>query len=49
MKDNDLRNQCCQDIRLWFENIMKYKVSSIIESPITGPKGNVEYLIYATK
>ena len=49
VKDNDLRNQCCQDIRLWFENIMKYKVSSIIESPITGPKGNVEYLLFARK
>ena len=49
VKDDDLRNQCCQDIRLWFENIMKCNVSSIIESPITGPKGNVEYLIYASK
>ena len=38
-----------QDIRLWFENIMKCNVSSIIESPITGPKGNVEYLICASK
>jgi predicted rRNA methylase YqxC with S4 and FtsJ domains len=28
---------------------MKCKVNSIIESPITGPKGNVEYLIYANK
>ena len=49
VKDIDLRNQCCQEIRLWFENDMKCKVNSIIESPITGPKGNVEYLIYANK
>ena len=49
VKDEDLRNKCCEEIRLWFESTMKWKVNNIIESPITGPKGNIEYLIYANK
>ena len=49
VKDEELRKKCCEEIRLWFENIMKWNVNSIIESPIRGPKGNVEYLIYANK
>ncbi len=49
VKDEELRNKCCEEIRLWFESTMKWKVNNIIESPITGPKGNIEYLIYANK
>ena len=49
VKDEELRKKCCEEIRLWLENIMKWNVNSIIESPIRGPKGNVEYLIYANK
>ena len=28
---------------------IRWKVIQIIKSPITGPKGNVEYLLYASK
>ena len=31
------------------ENKMYWKVNQIIESPIKGAKGNIEYLMYASK
>ncbi len=49
VKDEELRNKCCEEIRLWLEITMKWNVHSIIESPIRGAKGNIEYLIYANK
>lgn len=47
VRDKELRESCCKDIKLWLENSMNWKVTGIIESPIKGPKGNIEYLIYA--
>ena len=47
VRDKKLRVSCCKDIKLWLENSMNWKVTDIIESPIKGPKGNIEYLIYA--
>ena len=49
VKDEELRQQVCQNISLWIESKMKWRVNQIIESPIKGTKGNVEYLIYASK
>ena len=49
VKDEKLRSSVCENIRLWIEDKMSWKVIQIIKSPITGPKGNVEYLLYASK
>ena len=49
VKDEKLRSSVCENIRLWIEDNMNWKVIQIIKSPITGPKGNVEYLLYASK
>ena len=49
VKDEKLRSSVCENIRLWIEDKMNWKVIQIIKSPITGPKGNVEYLLYASK
>ncbi|MFP6779845.1 MAG: TlyA family RNA methyltransferase [Alphaproteobacteria bacterium] len=49
VKDEQLRNQVCLNISSWMENKMCWKVNQIIESPIKGAKGNIEYLIYASK
>ena len=49
VKDEELRQQVCRNISLWIEHQIKWKVHQIIESPIKGPKGNIEYLIYASK
>ena len=49
VKDPDIRERCCKDIKQWFENFIGFKVLKIIESPIKGPKGNIEYLIHIKK
>ena len=45
IKDILIHQRICNEISEWFENINGSKVLSIIESPIKGPKGNVEFLI----
>tara|TARA_B100000686_G_C16805270_1_gene989601 strand:+ start:10139 stop:10879 length:741 start_codon:yes stop_codon:yes gene_type:complete len=49
VKDESVRKECCKDIRFWFQNYLGFKVSNLLESPIKGPKGNIEYLIHACK
>ncbi len=44
--DQIIHQQVCDDIKNWFINKLDAKVVGIINSPITGPKGNVEFLIY---
>ena len=45
----DIHNRICQDYREWFSSACKMKVEGIIQSPIKGPKGNIEFLVYAKK
>jgi 23S rRNA (cytidine1920-2'-O)/16S rRNA (cytidine1409-2'-O)-methyltransferase len=45
IKDFLIHQRICNEISEWFENINGSQVLSIIESPIKGPKGNVEFLI----
>ena len=47
--DEGLRNKVCDNIILWVQDKMRWKVNEIIQSPIKGPKGNIEYLIHASK
>ena len=37
------------DIRAFFENEIDLSIKGIIESPVLGPKGNKEFLIYGQK
>ena len=46
--DAVLRDGVCNDIRHWWQ-AQGWQVDDIIESPITGPQGNIEYLIGARK
>ncbi len=46
VKDQSIHNKICEDIKSWFIDICKANVIGITTSPITGPKGNVEFLIY---
>lgn len=48
VRDAALHQQCCDDIADWVAS-EGWKVIGITQSPITGPKGNVEFLIYAQK
>ena len=45
VKDFLIHQRICNEISEWFENIGYCKVLSIEESPIKGPKGNIEFLI----
>lgn len=45
VKDEALRKSAIEKIKEWTEN-NNYKVERVIESPIKGTMGNVEYLLY---
>ena len=47
VKDSEVHLRICNEIQKWFENECNCEVLKIIESPITGPKGNKEFLITA--
>ncbi len=47
--DSEIHARICEDFREWFSSKCKMEVQGIIPSPIKGPKGNVEFLIYAKK
>ena len=48
VRDPDVHNAVCEKVRGWLED-QGWSVIGLIESPITGPKGNVEFLIAAQK
>ena len=48
IRDSALHQKVCDDISAWVSGL-GWKVVGIATSPITGPKGNVEFLLYATK
>ena len=45
VRDIIIHQRICNEISEWFETIGHSKVLSINESPIKGPKGNIEFLI----
>ncbi len=47
VRDSKIHERVCKDIKIWFETKCNCKVLNIIESPIKGPKGNLEFLITA--
>lgn len=49
VRDPDIHAAVCENIRTWLDGLDDWTVSGIVESPITGPEGNVEFLIVAYK
>ncbi len=49
VRDPALHDEVCETIRAWLADEMGWQVAGIEPSPITGPKGNVEFLIVARK
>ncbi|MEO0411633.1 MAG: TlyA family RNA methyltransferase [Pseudomonadota bacterium] len=49
VRDLALHDAVCEEIAQWLEADMGWTVHGITKSPITGPKGNVEFLIGAEK
>jgi 23S rRNA (cytidine1920-2'-O)/16S rRNA (cytidine1409-2'-O)-methyltransferase len=47
VRDETLHSEVCQRISNWLDNLAGWQVQGITESPITGPKGNKEFLIAA--
>lgn len=48
VRDSTLHARVCQEVRDWIEGL-GWDVQGILESPITGPQGNVEFLIAARR
>ena len=48
VRDAALHQRVCDEVRHWVEGD-GWAVQGIVESPITGPEGNVEFLISATR
>jgi 23S rRNA (cytidine1920-2'-O)/16S rRNA (cytidine1409-2'-O)-methyltransferase len=46
VRDPVLHTRVCDDVRQWLEGT-RWVVDGIVESPITGPEGNVEFLVSA--
>ena len=49
VRDPDIHAAVCENIRTWLNGLDDWSVLGIVESPITGPEGNVEFLIVANK
>lgn len=48
VRDPALHQRVCSEVREWLEQ-SGWDVTGIVESPITGPEGNIEFLIAATR
>jgi 23S rRNA (cytidine1920-2'-O)/16S rRNA (cytidine1409-2'-O)-methyltransferase len=48
VRDPTVHDRVCTDVRAWIEGL-GWRVEGIERSPITGPEGNVEFLIAAVK
>ena len=47
--DPKIHKRICNEYKEWFTFTCNMKVQGIITSPLKGPKGNVEFFIYAKK
>lgn len=48
VRDPALHARVCSEVRQWLEGL-GWDIEGIVESPITGPQGNVEFLISAVR
>jgi 23S rRNA (cytidine1920-2'-O)/16S rRNA (cytidine1409-2'-O)-methyltransferase len=49
VRDASLHAEICEDIKTWVGGHNDWQVLGITESPVRGPKGNIEFLICAQK
>lgn len=49
VRDPELHQKVCDEVENWVQSLEDWQVLGITESPITGPQGNVEFLITAQK
>lgn len=48
VRDSTIHSRVCNEVAGWFVSI-GWTVIGVTQSPITGPKGNIEFLIHARK
>jgi 23S rRNA (cytidine1920-2'-O)/16S rRNA (cytidine1409-2'-O)-methyltransferase len=48
VRDQELHARVCEDVRGWLDGL-GWDIQGIVESPITGPQGNIEFLIAAQR
>ena len=49
VRDPALHREVCEDISVWLTGVMGWELLGVEESPITGPEGNIEFLIGGRK
>ena len=49
VRDPELHQKVCDDIRAWLDSLPDWSVTGVTESPIKGPEGNVEFLVAARR
>jgi 23S rRNA (cytidine1920-2'-O)/16S rRNA (cytidine1409-2'-O)-methyltransferase len=49
VRDPELHKAVCDDMFEWLDGLPNWKAVGITESPIKGPEGNIEFLLYGTK
>lgn len=47
VRDSALHHEVCEDISRWLNEQPGWQVAGLTESPVLGPKGNKEFLVYA--
>ncbi len=49
VRDPEIHNAVCLDIQAWLAAQETWSVEGVVESPIKGPEGNIEFLIVGRK
>jgi len=49
VKDQNIHNRICDDFKEWFPKYLNMNVIGLTQSPVKGPKGNIEFFIYAKR
>jgi len=49
VREPELHKEVCDRIEAWVNALPGWRVRGIVESPIKGPEGNIEFLIAAEK
>lgn len=49
VRSPEIHEKVCQEIKTWWESLENWEILGIETSPITGPEGNIEFLIAAKR
>lgn len=49
VRDAEIHQRVCDEVVAWLEEIRGWSVEGVTKSPITGPEGNIEFLVAAKK